>query len=113
MIQGSLLTIVGVLLMEQCTLNRPSIHQRVLYNGHKRCNAFKFQSVVALDGLIANLYGSVEGKRHDRGMLIDSGLLNQLQQYSFGLNKRSLYIYGDPSNPLRVHLQAGFKGARF
>ena len=67
-------------------ISRPSIHQRVFYNGHKRYNAFKFQSVVALDGLIANLYGSVEGKRHDRGMLIDSGLLNQLQQYSFGQN---------------------------
>ena len=91
-------------------ISRPGIHQRVFYNGYKRYNAFKFQSVVALDGLIANLYGSVEGKRHDSGMLIDSGLLNQLKQYSFGQNQ---YIYGDPSYPLRVLLQAGFKGDVF
>ena len=48
----------------------------------------------------------------DSGMLMDSGLLNQLQQYSFGQNQRPLCIYGDPAYPLRVHLQAGFKGAR-
>ena len=38
---------------------RPGEHQRVLYNGHKRVHALKFQSVVAPNGLIANLYGPV------------------------------------------------------
>ena len=60
------------------TISRPGIHQRVLYNGHKRYHALKFQSVVAHNGLIANFYGPVEGKRHDSGMLMNSGLLNQL-----------------------------------
>ena len=36
---------------------RPGEHQRVVYNGHKRVHAIKFQSVVAPNGLIANLYG--------------------------------------------------------
>ena len=40
---------------------------RVLYNGHKRVHAIKFQSVVAPNGLIANLFGPVEGRRHDSG----------------------------------------------
>ena len=93
-------------------ISRPGIHQRVLYNGRKRYHALKFQSVVAPNGLIANLYGPVEGKRYDSGMLMDPGLLNQLQQYSFGQNQRPLSIYGDPVYPLRVHLQVGFKGAR-
>ena len=43
---------------------------------------------------------------------IDLGLLNQLQQYSFGQNQRPLCIYGDSSYPLRALLQAGYKGAR-
>ena len=73
------------------------MHQRVLCNGPKRYHALKFQSVVAPNDLIANLYGPVEGKRHDSGMLMDSGLLNQLQQYSFGQNQRPLRIYGDPT----------------
>ena len=93
-------------------ISRPGIHQRVLYNGHKRYHGLKFQSVVAPNDLIANLYGPVEGKRHGSGMLMDSSLLNQLQQHSFGQNQRPLCIYGDPAYPLRVHLQAGFKGAR-
>ena len=44
-------------------------------------------------------------------VLMDSGLLNQLQQYSVGQNQRPLCTYGDPAYLLRVHLQAGLKGA--
>ena len=39
---------------------RPRKDQRILYNGHKKVHAIKFQSVVARNGLIANLYGPVE-----------------------------------------------------
>ena len=38
---------------------RPGEQQRVVYNGHKRVHALKFQSVVLPNGLIANLYGPV------------------------------------------------------
>ena len=38
---------------------RPGEHQRIMYNGHKRVHGIKFQSVVAPNGLIANLYGPV------------------------------------------------------
>lgn len=38
---------------------RPGENQRVLYNGHKRVHGIKFQSVVAPNGMIANLYGPV------------------------------------------------------
>ena len=61
--------------------------------------------------LIANLYGPVEGKRHEAGMLADSGLLNELQQFSFSPRTGlPLCIYGDPGYPLRGHLQAPFRG---
>ena len=36
---------------------RPLRNQRVVYNGHKRIHAIKFQSVVAPNGMIANLLG--------------------------------------------------------
>ena len=80
-------------------ISRPGIHKRVLYNGHKKHHALKFPSVVAPNGLLANLYGPVEGKRHDSAMLMDSGLLNQLQQYLFGQNQRPLCIYRDCTYP--------------
>ena len=38
---------------------RPDQHQRVMYNGHKRVHAIKFQSLVLPNGMIANLYGPV------------------------------------------------------
>ena len=75
-------------------------------------HAIKFQSVVAPNGLIANMYGPVEAKRHDSGMLAASGLLFKLQQSSFGLNGNTLCIYGDPAYQLRLHLQTGFRGAQ-
>ena len=38
---------------------RPLQNQRIVYNGHKRVHALKFQSIVTPNGLIANLYGPV------------------------------------------------------
>ena len=54
---------------------RPSVNQRAIYNGHKRVHSIKFQSVALPNGLVGNMYGPVEGKRHDSGMLASSGLL--------------------------------------
>jgi hypothetical protein len=91
-------------------ITRPGKNQRVLYNGRKKIHSLKFQSVVAPNGLITNLFGPVEGKKHDSGMLADSNLLNLLGQHSFDTAGNPLCIYGDPAYPLRVHLQTGFKG---
>lgn len=40
-------------------ISRPGENQRVLYNGHKRVHAIKFQSVALPNGLIANMFGPV------------------------------------------------------
>ena len=57
---------------------RPTQNQREAYNGHKRVHALVFQSVVGANGIIASLFGPVEGRRHDSRMLAMSGLLGQL-----------------------------------
>ncbi|XP_014674819.1 PREDICTED: uncharacterized protein LOC106814941 isoform X3 [Priapulus caudatus] len=89
---------------------RPSQHQQVMYNGHKRLHALKFQSVTAANGMIAHLYGPIEGRRHDCYLLRMSGLLNELEEHSFNSAGGVMCIYGDPAYPLRTHLQAPFKG---
>lgn len=38
---------------------RPGINQRLVYNGHKRVYALKFQSVALSSGITANMYGPV------------------------------------------------------
>ena len=54
---------------------RPGKMQRTVYNGHERVHAIKFQGIATPNGLVANLYGPVEGKRRDSGMLADSAIL--------------------------------------
>ena len=61
---------------------RPVEKQRQLYNGHKRVHVIKFQSVVCPDGMIANLCGPIEGRRHDSFMLSRFGILHLMGIYS-------------------------------
>ena len=91
---------------------RPREHQRILCNGHKRVTVIKFQSDVTPNGLISNFYGPVEEKRHDSGMLAQSNLLSQLQQFAHTPNGEPVCLYGDTTYPLRIHLQAPFRGNR-
>ena len=48
---------------------QPTKNLRVVYNGYKRVHAMKFQSVMPPNGLIANLFGPLEGHRHGSGLL--------------------------------------------
>ena len=89
---------------------RPRENQRILYNGHKRVHAIKFQSIVTPNGLISNLFGPIEGKRHDSAMLAESRLLQDLQMHSVAPDGKVLCIYGDPAYPVRTQSQAPFRG---
>lgn len=91
---------------------RPGQDQQEVYNGHKRVHGLKFQSVVIPNGLVANLYGPMEGRRHDSAMLAESQLLDQLDLLFQGVNNQELfYLYGDPAYPLRPALMAPYRGA--
>ena len=52
-----------------------------------------------------------EGRRHDAGMVGDSNLLQDLNQFAYSRAGRPLCIYGDLAYPLQVHLQAPFRRA--
>ena len=52
-----------------------------------------------------------EGRKHDAGMLADSGLLRQLERSAFSLAGRPMCVYGDLAYGLRIHLQAPFRNA--
>ena len=71
--------------------------QRAVYNGYKRVHAMKCQSVVAPNGWIVNVYGPVEECSHDSAMLAMSGLLAQLEAFSFSPAGQPLCVYGDPT----------------
>ena len=90
-------------------ISRPDENQRIVYNGHKRVHTLKFQSVAVPNGLIANLFGPVEGRRHDAGMLDESGLLTDLQRHCHTPHGVQLCIYGDLAYPLRPELMCPFR----
>ena len=92
-----------------CPISRPEEDQRLVYNGHERVHFLKFQSLVIPIGLIANLFGPMEGGRHDAGMLNESGLLNALQAYAHSPTGHPLCIYGDPAYPLRPQLMCPYR----
>ena len=93
-----------------CPISRPKDDQRTVYNGHKRVHALKFQSIVTPNGLIANLFGPVEGRRHDSGMLADSNVMPELQRICHRPNDHPFCIYGDLAYPIRPQLQTPFRG---
>lgn len=90
---------------------RPTKDQKTVYSGHKRVHALKFQSVVAPNGLVANFFGPIEGRRHDSGMLRESGLMAQLQTFMNQPDGTPYSLYGDPAYPLRPHLIAPYRGS--
>lgn len=66
-------------------ISRPDENQRLVYNGHKRVHALKFQSLVVPNGL-------------DK-----SGLLTLLRPQCHTFTGHQLCIYGDPEYPLRLN----------
>ena len=86
---------------------RPTYFQKQAYSGHKRCHGLKFQSVVTPDGLIALLWGPMNGNRHDSHMLRQSKLLQQLQNM-MPVNGITYALYGDPAYPQSQYLFGGF-----
>ena len=89
-------------------ISRPQENQRIVYNGHKRVHALKFQSIAIPNGIIANLSGPFEGRRHDSTMLQQSNVLQDLQLIAW-VNGQPLCLYGDPAYPISVHLLSPFR----
>ena len=79
--------------------------QRACYNGHKRHHGLKFQSIVLPDGLVAQMFGPVEGRRHDSTLLKFSKLDEKMAMLPPGS-----YIYGDQAYQVRPWLLSPFRG---
>lgn len=61
------------------------------------------------NGIIANLHGPVNGRRHDGYVLARSRLINRLEQKFHGI-RNPPYLYSDTGYPLKKHLMVPFKG---
>lgn len=86
----------------------PEEYQELVYDGHKRAHGLKFQSVTTPDGLLRDFNGPYEGQRHDAGILMESGLLDRLQDIREAYGR--YYIYGDPAYPITPLILVGYRG---
>ena len=89
---------------------RPSEGQQVTFSGHKRYHCLKYQSIMVPNGLIASLFGPIEGRRHDSRMLLESRIMDSIERL-FDNNGTPFSIYGDPAYLIRPHLLRPFRGA--
>lgn len=87
---------------------RPIENQEMIYNGHKRIHAMKYQSVATPDGIIVHLSGPFAGNRHDLRLYEISGITQTLRTDAKGYNDRQMTLYGDPAYTLSNVMQRPF-----
>ena len=88
-----------------------NLAQWVVYNGHKRKHALKYQAVNTPDGMIVHLHGPIEGRRHDWTLYIRSGLDEMFLKCWFIKGELSICIYGDSGYNARWFMEVQFQGA--
>ena len=72
---------------------RPSCNQRFYYSGYKKKHGFKYQGIVASDGIICSLIGPFEGKINDANMFHISDTKGRFKKLY--RNNQLLFLYGD------------------
>lgn len=97
---------IDATIIEMC---RPIEHQDIVYNGYKKHHALKYQCIVTPDGLICPVYGPVEGRRADGGVLDMSGWEAMLRADAKGVDARQLFVYGDPAYGVSDTVISGMK----
>ena len=70
---------------------------------------FRSTPIAEFDVIHVYLFCIAEGRKHDSGLLADSGLLPVLEEHAVSPAGHPMCLYGDPAYPLRVHLQAPFR----
>lgn len=87
-----------------------NLPHRVVYNGHKRKHALKFQAVNTPDGMIQHVAGPMEGRRHDWNLYIESGLEANLPRV-LEIEGERYRIYSDSGYSRRWFMEVPFQGA--
>ena len=82
---------------------RPSIWQRLCFNGHKRFHSTGWQGLMAPNGIIIQLYGPCLGTYHDSKMIGLSRLID-VMKHEFP----RYFVYADQGYGLSEQIQHGF-----
>jgi nuclease HARBI1 len=81
--------------------------QRATYSGHKRFNGLKYQVITMPNGMIFNIFGPWEGRRHDMTLFRASGIGENLSN-GLIINSQQYYLYADSGYVSRPYMLAPF-----
>lgn len=84
----------------------PVRFQEQLYSGHKKKHCIKSQNITIAKGLIASMFGSVEGRRHDVFILRESNVVNDMERHP------GFHLYGDQGYSMKSWLITRFSNLR-
>lgn len=90
---------------------KPGIFEQEFYSGHSGQHVVTFQSILTPDAVIVNLYGPVEGRRHDVHMLTESRLRERIRSKHIEWGNLDLCLYADKEYNISKEIQVPFKGA--
>lgn len=74
---------------------KPRVFQETVWNGHYHGHGYKFQGLVAPDGICVDLYGPVEGAHHDMYAWRKSRLGQLMDQLPLHQSGEQYFIFGD------------------
>ena len=89
-------------------ISRPKYNQRIMYGGHKRKHAIKFQAVTLWNGLIGHLSDVYEGKKHDISIFRESAIESCMDVVGARYINEEFFLYGDPAYKLGNHMLSPF-----
>uniref|UniRef100_A0A6P7GFX3 Uncharacterized protein LOC114341986 n=1 Tax=Diabrotica virgifera virgifera TaxID=50390 RepID=A0A6P7GFX3_DIAVI len=89
---------------------RPGTDREAYYSGPKHVHYIKYQAVVCPDGIKVSLHEAFMGRRHDAGILRESGLYNQLKEKTRFPDGSTFVLYGDQAYGIRELLLCPYPG---
>ena len=101
---------VGFIDCTKISMARPggrTSNQRAVYSGHKRFHFFSYQSITTPDGLLFNIYGPEDGRRHEITIYNKSGIYEELSA-ALLVDGKQFCIYGDAAYVLQPFLLVVF-----
>lgn len=85
------------------------INERVVYNGHKRNHALKFQVITASDIICLHLFGPEVGRRYDMYLYATSGV-DAILQENIKIENKQYVGYRDSGYIRKINLEIAFEG---
>ena len=104
-----------------CTIQQtccPGDSEELVYTGYKKFHGMKFQGVVVPNGLLAHLEGPFRTLQNDSGVLKESNLLSNIEEYAIQLGSepsdppqdRWFQLYGDSAYSVSPFIVSPYHG---